>query len=57
MPYDAMRHRSGVREVLAKNDWEARYIEGQLAGLDVLSRAIRYLGRAVGFASPKRSTA
>jgi ribosomal protein S18 acetylase RimI-like enzyme len=37
VPYDAMRHRSGVREVLAKNGWEARYIEGQLAGLDVLS--------------------
>jgi ribosomal protein S18 acetylase RimI-like enzyme len=36
-PYDAMRHRRGVREVLAKNGWEDPYIAGQLAGLDVLS--------------------
>ena len=35
--YDAVRHRRGVREVLAKNGWEERYIAGQLAGLDVLS--------------------
>jgi ribosomal protein S18 acetylase RimI-like enzyme len=32
-----MRHRGGVREVLAKNGWEEHYISGQLAGLDVLS--------------------
>ena len=37
MPYDAVRHRRGVREVLAQNAWEERYIVGQLAGLDVLS--------------------
>ena len=37
MPYDAIRHRRGVREVLAKNGWEDRYIAGQLAGLNVLS--------------------
>jgi ribosomal protein S18 acetylase RimI-like enzyme len=37
VPYDAMRHRRGVREVLAKNGWEEHYIAGQLAGLDVLS--------------------
>jgi ribosomal protein S18 acetylase RimI-like enzyme len=35
--YDPMRHRRGVREVLAKNGWEEHYIAGQLAGLDVLS--------------------
>jgi ribosomal protein S18 acetylase RimI-like enzyme len=34
---DPMRHRRGVREVLAKNGWEEHYIAGQLAGLDVLS--------------------
>jgi len=37
VPYDAMRHRRGVREVLAKNGWEDQYIAGQLAALDVLS--------------------
>src|SRR5215212_3982281 len=37
VPYDAMRHRRGVREILAKNGWEDRYIAGQLAGLDALS--------------------
>jgi ribosomal protein S18 acetylase RimI-like enzyme len=37
VPYDAIRHRSGVREILAKNGWEDRYIAGQLAGLDALS--------------------
>jgi ribosomal protein S18 acetylase RimI-like enzyme len=37
VPYDAMRHRRGVREILAKNGWEEHYIAGQLAGLDVLS--------------------
>ena len=37
VPYDAMRHRRGAREVLAKNGWEEHYIAGQLAGLDVLS--------------------
>jgi ribosomal protein S18 acetylase RimI-like enzyme/predicted kinase len=37
VPYDAVRHRGGVREVLANNGWEGRYIAGQLAGLDVLS--------------------
>ncbi len=36
-PYDPMRHRRGVREVLAKNGWEEHYIAGQLAELDVLS--------------------
>jgi ribosomal protein S18 acetylase RimI-like enzyme len=37
VPYDAMHHRRGVREVLAKNGWEEQYIAGQLAGLDALS--------------------
>ena len=37
VPYDAMTHRRGVREVLAKIGWEEHYIVGQLAGLDVLS--------------------
>ena len=36
-PYDPMRYRRGVREVLAKNGWEEQYIAGQLAGLDALS--------------------
>ena len=36
-PYDPMRHRRGVREVLAKNGWEEHYIAGQLVRLDVLS--------------------
>ena len=35
--YNAAHHRSGVREVLAQNGWEERYIVGQLAGLDLLS--------------------
>ena len=37
VPYDPEQHRDGVREVLQKNGWEKRYIEGQLAGLAVLS--------------------
>jgi ribosomal protein S18 acetylase RimI-like enzyme len=37
LPYDAVRHRRGVRDILAKNGWEERYIAGQLAGLDALS--------------------
>ena len=37
VPYDAVRHRGGVRELLTKNGWEERYIEGQLAGLDTLA--------------------
>src|SRR5215207_7100230 len=37
VPYDAVRHRRGVREVLAKNGWEVHYVAGQLAGLDALS--------------------
>jgi ribosomal protein S18 acetylase RimI-like enzyme len=37
VPYDAMRHRRGIREILANNGWEERYIAGQLAGLDALS--------------------
>ena len=37
MPYDSMRHRRGVGEILAKNGWEKHYIAGQLAVLDVLS--------------------
>ena len=36
-PYDAELHREGVREILEKNGWEKRYIEGQLAALAVLS--------------------
>ena len=39
VPYDAVRHRRGVREILAKNGWEEQYIAGQLAGLDALSGA------------------
>ena len=39
VPYDAERHRGGVREVLAKNGWEERYGAGQLDGLDFLSAA------------------
>ena len=38
-PYDAVRHRRGVREILAKNGWEEHYIAGQLAALDTLSGA------------------
>jgi ribosomal protein S18 acetylase RimI-like enzyme len=37
VPYDAVRHRRGVREILAKNGWQERYIAGQLAELDALS--------------------
>jgi ribosomal protein S18 acetylase RimI-like enzyme len=37
VPYDAKRHRRGIREVLAKNGWEDHYIAGQLARLDLLS--------------------
>ena len=37
VPCDPERHRGGVREVLARNGWEERYIVGQLAALDVLS--------------------
>ena len=37
VPYDATRHRRGVREILAKNGWGDRYVGGQLAGLDVLA--------------------
>ena len=37
VPYDAVRHRGGVRELLTKNGWEEHYIEGQLAGLDALA--------------------
>jgi ribosomal protein S18 acetylase RimI-like enzyme len=37
VPFDAVRHRRGVREILAKNGWQEPYIAGQLAGLDVLS--------------------
>ena len=37
VPYDAARHRGGVRELLTKNGWEEHYIEGQLAGLDALA--------------------
>jgi ribosomal protein S18 acetylase RimI-like enzyme len=36
-PYDAVRHRHGVREILAKNGWQGHYIAGQLAGLDALA--------------------
>ncbi len=43
-PYDAEQHRESVRKVLEKNGWEKRYIEGQLAGLAVLS-AIQLPGR------------
>jgi ribosomal protein S18 acetylase RimI-like enzyme len=32
VPYDPMRHRRSVREVLAKNGWEEPYIAGQLLG-------------------------
>jgi ribosomal protein S18 acetylase RimI-like enzyme len=37
VPYDAMRHRRGVRGVLAKNGWQEHYIAGQLARHDALS--------------------
>jgi ribosomal protein S18 acetylase RimI-like enzyme len=37
VPYSAGRHREGIREILARNGWEERYIAGQLAALDVLS--------------------
>jgi len=39
VPYDAVRHRRAVRELLAKNSWEEHYVAGQLAGLDALSGA------------------
>lgn len=38
MPYRAERHRERIREILAENGWEERYIAGQLAALDVLSK-------------------
>jgi ribosomal protein S18 acetylase RimI-like enzyme len=37
IPYDAERHRGGVRGVLAKNGWEERYVAGQLDALHILS--------------------
>jgi ribosomal protein S18 acetylase RimI-like enzyme len=37
VPYDAERHRVGVRGVLAKNGWEEHYIAGQLDELNVFS--------------------
>jgi ribosomal protein S18 acetylase RimI-like enzyme len=37
LPYNAVRHRRAVREVLAKNGWQEHYIAGQLAWLDALS--------------------
>jgi hypothetical protein len=37
VPYDAVRHQGGVRELLTKNGWEEHYIEGQLVGLDALA--------------------
>ncbi len=37
VPCDPERHRGGIRELLARNGWEERYIVGQLATLDVLS--------------------
>jgi ribosomal protein S18 acetylase RimI-like enzyme len=39
VPYEAMRHRGGVRDVLVRNGWEEQYIAGQLAWLDALSGA------------------
>jgi ribosomal protein S18 acetylase RimI-like enzyme len=36
-PYDAVRHRRVVREILATNGWEEHYIAGQLAGLKALA--------------------
>jgi ribosomal protein S18 acetylase RimI-like enzyme len=39
MPYDAGRHRGCVRDILAGNGWEERYIVGQLRALYVLSAA------------------
>ena len=39
MPYDAGRHRGGVRDILAGNGWEERYVVGQLRALYVLSAA------------------
>jgi ribosomal protein S18 acetylase RimI-like enzyme len=35
--YEPERHRRAIREILAKNGWEDRYIAGQLAALNVLS--------------------
>jgi len=37
VPYDAVRYRRGVRDILAKNGWQEQYIAGQLAGLDALA--------------------
>ena len=37
VPYDAERHRGGVREVLARNGWDERYVAGQLDALYILS--------------------
>jgi len=37
VPYDAESHRGGVREVLAKNGWEDRFVVGQLDALYILS--------------------
>ena len=36
LPYEAIRHRGGVRQILAKNAWLERYIAAQLAALDAL---------------------
>lgn len=35
--YEPVLHREGIREILARNGWEGRYIAGQLDKLDVLS--------------------
>jgi len=36
-PYRAEQHRQGIREMLRRNGWEAHYVCGQLAGIDVLT--------------------
>jgi ribosomal protein S18 acetylase RimI-like enzyme len=37
IPYEPEFHRGDIREILARNGWEDRYISGQLDKLDVLS--------------------
>jgi ribosomal protein S18 acetylase RimI-like enzyme len=60
VPYRAEQHRQRIREILAENRWEKRYIAGQLAALNVLSGdpapgtrgkiyVAEFEGRPVGF--------
>jgi ribosomal protein S18 acetylase RimI-like enzyme len=54
--YDAERHRGGVRDILAKNGWDKRYVAGQLEALDALSADASQgpLGRAYVYEAEER---